>query len=141
MQSLHKNTSHCGSGKVCGWKGQAWNGARDPVGWPLSLSKHPAEPGCQGVFQAQREEVRMDPACGWMSTPSSGRDRQQRNTTRNAFKIVKGYESSQMGDWLERRGRSEELPLSRILDDSKEPPRAGHVGMFTKCQERPVQRS
>lgn len=83
----------------------------------------------------------MDPACGWMSTPSSGRDRQQRNTTRDAVKIVKGYESSQMGDWLERRGQSEELPSSRNLDDSKEPPRAGHVGMFTKCQERPVQRS
>lgn len=83
----------------------------------------------------------MDSACRWMSTPSSGRDRQQRNTIRGAFKIVKGNESSQMGDWLERRGQSEELPLSRNLDDSKEPPRAGHVGMFTKCQERPVQRS
>lgn len=92
----------------------------------LNLAISESIPGTEGRGQ-------VDPTCRWMNTSSSRGDRQQRNTTRDAFKIVKGYESSQMGDWLERRGQSEELPSSRNLDDSKEPPRAGHVGTFTKC--------
>lgn len=108
---------------------QAWHGASDPVRWPLPLSKRLLNLPLSECILGTEGRGQINSTCRWMywDTYSNGGHRQQSNTTKDALKIGKGCENSQMGIGWEGVVNERSCPQAKIWMIQRSRPELGMV--------------